>query len=841
MALRGIRKIRGTSYLRTRNYGLPNKVADTKAIITDVVDGDTVTVSYTDGRTENIKIRLENINAPEITNEVTNKKSEYLGNYAKQVLSTKLVGKTVTVTGADDNYDVYGRKVAYIYDYIDTTDRTKSLNYQMVESGLARYYPFAGSYDPKILEAEMKAIASNQGVWNDPVYKYVKEELYSDLGPTIDFHTTAWRAASDKIPQIVASYYSGETSSGKTNLSADFYSTEQYQWMIKEEDRAQRAAAIYTYAPDIVEKYTSARETETPHRIEELSPADRAELNLAKAQELWRYSSIRLAGVVPSVVAGGDPSFGPGFGQPLSYTAPGWIFINMPFFGWGWSEDPEVKRAVDINILGYRLRYDTLFGSAADPEGSRALLYAPFGRTTGAFVDLFRSGDVGRFANEFLFQGSNIFSEQPQGQMVLTNMNPEGVFSSNSSVLQRNAQIYKQEMIPTPGRVEEATRPVTFGERELFVRAAKASPDWNYETGKWKNKYTEAQIYNMESLELRKWARDRLTFTLEPTWENYFKGTLAEKSVYWDYPSLDEAMYGDLQYRMPMYPQGGIDQSFEGSQIVETPAGLKNALAATMLYDLAIVPYWTANISSSLISGGARAMMGGLGAVTAKETLTGIKQGAQTLLLESAKTGLKAAAGGAGFGAAMGLAFGGGAEGGIFGAAFGAGLGFLGGFFNSAVLGFIAPIAVTGSVLADLISSTTTKKYSIGIEDNQFNAFSTPVGRTLYPYSTSDGIAESWLQDYTNNVITNWWDSPNRRAFGNNRPDEPEYGVLDVDQFNKAATGFSSFLGSFARLQGRRQITDLVSPLFTSMAEGIDDTNLAKATFKELQEKGELS
>lgn len=818
MALKNIPRVKT---LKSRDRYSSFQQSDTNATIRRVVDADTVEVIYKDGRTDVVSIRFENINAPEVANIYKGTNSQYYGNESRDWLrSNLLVGQEITIRGSSSNVDAYNRKVGYVYDSPNTADITNSFNYELIEQGLASYYPYAGSSEPAFLIAQSEAMIGKKGIWGDPVFLKLQEELSGVSGNT---NSWSWYQAIKQIPGIVATIRSGGDKIGEVNLTTG-YNTQQYQYMIESANKANAANTINTYFPEVWQDYVEQNASEPYNRTTMLTPTQRVELKNAKAQELWRYSSVRLAGFIPSLVTGGEIEFGPGFGTPLSVTTPGWGFINMPFFGWGWSEDPEIKRNIDVDLFGYRLRYDSIFGSSAlDPSGTRALINMPFGRWIGNAVEFFSTGDLGRFGNELMFQGANIFSQDPL-RGTQTRKETYG-----------NLTMLIEEPIPENKRIEEASRPVTLNERQLFVTAAKASPGWDSRTNKWNNKYTANDIMWMSDIELRKWARDDLSFNMNATWENYLEGIAAPKSIDWTYPTADEVMYGNTGYKTQMYPSYGVDQVYSGSVVTETPAGLRRGLTAAILFGLATTPLHVMPIGAGIES-----------------------VGLAKTLLGSVSGGIKSAIAMGGIGAVLGGALSG-LEGALSGFLWGGGMGLFSGLTNPFLLEALAPLVMVGATWWDYYQNTKSRNLgewtltisngidsgtgegslSIGLGGGTvLSGIGAPkVERNLYLYPA--GMAESWVKDYSEGVLLDWWNNPNRRAFVPGKPDEPNYGILDVDAI-KAASGslFSSFLGSFSRLQGRKQLADIALSIIASSNAQQEQIELAKITFAQMQELG---
>ena len=116
--------------------------------VVGVADGDTITVLY--GKKE-YKIRFQHIDCPE--------SSQAFGTKAKQVLSNKVFGRTVTVRWKEK--DRYMRILGDVY------VGQRWINVEMVNEGMAWHYKFF-SKDATIAAAQTKAKAGKVGLWSQP-------------------------------------------------------------------------------------------------------------------------------------------------------------------------------------------------------------------------------------------------------------------------------------------------------------------------------------------------------------------------------------------------------------------------------------------------------------------------------------------------------------------------------------------------------------------------------------------------------------------------------------------------------------------------------------------------
>lgn len=114
-----------------------------------ITDGDTVQVMH-NGKAE--KIRLWGIDAPE--------RNQAYGTKAKQFLSDKIFGQTVTVEVKD--VDRYGRTVGLI-----TSSTGENINALMVRQGYAWWYEYYAPKETKLGSYQVNAMERKLGLWND--------------------------------------------------------------------------------------------------------------------------------------------------------------------------------------------------------------------------------------------------------------------------------------------------------------------------------------------------------------------------------------------------------------------------------------------------------------------------------------------------------------------------------------------------------------------------------------------------------------------------------------------------------------------------------------------------
>ncbi len=163
--------------------------------VTDVTDGDTVTVEFDDGRTEDV--RVLGIDTPETPeNERFEREQEWEGIDSLDTLTRwgtrasafgkqRLGGKQVTLF-FDENSDVrdqFGRLLGYI-EYDDGID-TRLYNRDLVLEGQARVYGSGHSKHDDFAAVEAEARAAGRGVWGesdfagtDPIRNDPVEDLF---------------------------------------------------------------------------------------------------------------------------------------------------------------------------------------------------------------------------------------------------------------------------------------------------------------------------------------------------------------------------------------------------------------------------------------------------------------------------------------------------------------------------------------------------------------------------------------------------------------------------------------------------------------------------------------
>ncbi len=138
-------------------YAQGGKPGESKAIVTRVIDGDTIVVML-DGAQE--KVRLLGIDTPEKDSRYT--KAEPMNKAATRRVKELAENRTVTlVSGGKDKMDKYGRLLAYVI-----LPDGRVLNEILVKEGLAavyRWFEYSEKRRYIVMEAEAKAAC--KGIW----------------------------------------------------------------------------------------------------------------------------------------------------------------------------------------------------------------------------------------------------------------------------------------------------------------------------------------------------------------------------------------------------------------------------------------------------------------------------------------------------------------------------------------------------------------------------------------------------------------------------------------------------------------------------------------------------
>ncbi|HNV85566.1 MAG TPA: thermonuclease family protein [Candidatus Omnitrophota bacterium] len=122
-----------------------------------VIDGDTFIL------TDQQRVRMIGIDAPEVSHPRYGKSGEPFGEESRKYLKALIEGKDVRLEGGEEPFDRFGRRLAYVY----LSDGT-FVNRQMIEQGYAevfRKFPF--EYKKDFFESERRAKAGKLGMWGD--------------------------------------------------------------------------------------------------------------------------------------------------------------------------------------------------------------------------------------------------------------------------------------------------------------------------------------------------------------------------------------------------------------------------------------------------------------------------------------------------------------------------------------------------------------------------------------------------------------------------------------------------------------------------------------------------
>lgn len=133
----------------------------TNASVTNVVDGDTIDVSYKD---KEERVRLILVDTPETKH--PNKGVQPYGPEATEYTTDTLDGEKVRLEVGEEKRDQYDRLLAYVY--IDG----ENFNKKLLRGGYARLsvYPPNTKYKSSFEEAQSKAQAENLRIWSEDGY-----------------------------------------------------------------------------------------------------------------------------------------------------------------------------------------------------------------------------------------------------------------------------------------------------------------------------------------------------------------------------------------------------------------------------------------------------------------------------------------------------------------------------------------------------------------------------------------------------------------------------------------------------------------------------------------------
>jgi len=172
---------------------IPKVIATFTAQVIGISDGDTITVLTKDK--EQIKIRLDGIDAPEKTQAYGQKSKEALGNlvFGKKVIIKK--------TGVDR----YGRTLAFVY----VGDR--HINDKLVADGWAWHYKYYNC-EERIAKLESKARAEKKGLWT------VEGAI-----PPWDYRKHKEKEEQKEVQQVGGKFWLNTSTSVRHNSSCRWY------------------------------------------------------------------------------------------------------------------------------------------------------------------------------------------------------------------------------------------------------------------------------------------------------------------------------------------------------------------------------------------------------------------------------------------------------------------------------------------------------------------------------------------------------------------------------------------------------------------------------------------
>ncbi|WP_276300181.1 lamin tail domain-containing protein [Halorussus lipolyticus] len=162
----------GAVSVQPADYSTSSISGTQEATVVEVTDGDTVTVEYDNGSTD--EVRLLGVDTPEVYGDNSPSEFEgvpdtedgatclgYEGEVASAMAKNRLLGERVTLKfdSEADRRGYYGRLLAYVY--IDG----ENFNYQLIDHGHARVYDSTFSKSGEFYAAEDDAQNAGIGVW----------------------------------------------------------------------------------------------------------------------------------------------------------------------------------------------------------------------------------------------------------------------------------------------------------------------------------------------------------------------------------------------------------------------------------------------------------------------------------------------------------------------------------------------------------------------------------------------------------------------------------------------------------------------------------------------------
>lgn len=141
-----------------------------KANVTRVIDGDTILVSFDDGK--EARVRLIGVNTPETVH--PNKEVEFYGKEASDFTKTKLLNKSIYLEKDISETDVYGRLLRYVWLYkpleIDEISiRNHMFNAILILEGYGQVstYPPDVKYIDYFKNFQEQALKLKRGLWGE--------------------------------------------------------------------------------------------------------------------------------------------------------------------------------------------------------------------------------------------------------------------------------------------------------------------------------------------------------------------------------------------------------------------------------------------------------------------------------------------------------------------------------------------------------------------------------------------------------------------------------------------------------------------------------------------------
>jgi len=133
------------------------RTADPEVRVVDVLDGDTIVVTFTNGATDTV--RLLGVDTPE-THHPT-RGVECFGPEAAEYTKRRLTGKVVRLESDVERRDVYDRRLAYVYLH------GQRFEDELLREGYARFLviPPNDAHGRALLAAELDARDARRGLW----------------------------------------------------------------------------------------------------------------------------------------------------------------------------------------------------------------------------------------------------------------------------------------------------------------------------------------------------------------------------------------------------------------------------------------------------------------------------------------------------------------------------------------------------------------------------------------------------------------------------------------------------------------------------------------------------